>query len=237
MDLSYDMGSAGGDPTRVRKATQLVLNLRASTTMDVSFNNTRFFHAKAADTFSGPDNDDWIHQLEDLNALADDLETIGRDISADLTIPPSMSTHDRIWLRCVRLMLDGHVVMSPDVTSFDVTLEDAGDPGLRTLLDQPAGQLILTQEPWNPTIADMELKLPHARFWHPNAGVSDREHVAEQLRAGKTVSTSIRTQDGTTFRLLMPGRVKNSTEPLRPVAWGLRDIPEKLPNEPDPVGS
>ncbi len=237
MDLSYDTGGANGDPTRVRKATQLVLDLKASTQMDVSFNGTRFFHAKAAHTFGRADTDDWTEHLRDLNGLAVDLESIGRDISADLTIPASMSTQERIWLRCVRLMLEGHVVMSPNVTSFDVTLENADDPGLRKLLDQPAGQLILTQEPWNPTIADMELNLPDARFWHPNVGVSDREQVAERLRAGEQVSTTIATLDGTTFRLLMPERLKNCGEPLNPVAWGLRDIPEKLPKELDALGS
>lgn len=147
-----------------------------------------------------------------------------------------MSTLDRIWLRCVRLMLDGHVVMSPDVASFDVTLEDADDPGVRVLLDQPAGQLILAQEPWNPIIAGLELNLPDARFWHPNVGVSDREQLAQRLQAGEKVRATIAALDGSAFRLLMPDRLKNSDEPNHPVAWGLRDIPEKLPKEPDPLG-
>lgn len=234
MNLEYDTAAAAGDPSLVRRATKLVLDLQVSSQMDVTFNGNRFFQTQAAGTFSRTDDDDWLEKVADLHQLADDLEVIARGAATDLTIPESMSTSDRIWLRCIRLMLEGNVVMSPGLTGLNLTLDDAADRGVQQLLDQPAGQLLLTQEPWHPEIAGLDLHLPDARLWHPNIGVTDREDVSARLRAGQEVPTVLAALDGTSFRLDMPQRLPTPDAPLiqlRPVPWGLRDVAERLPRD------
>ncbi len=47
--------------------------------------------------------------------LASDIDDINRATGDDMPVPATVSTLDRIWLRCIRLMLEGHTVILPDV--------------------------------------------------------------------------------------------------------------------------
>jgi hypothetical protein len=235
LDLSWNPGGAAGSPALVSRATQLVFDLAAASDMKVAIADAQLLHAWATAGFAMPDRDNWLTELRDLHDLADDLEVINRATGDDVPIPASMTTIERIYLRCARLMLEGHCVMTPDVRSFTFNLKaglDINDPGLSQVLDVAEGQYAITQEPWTPTLAGHELHLPDARLWHPHMRLVDLAKVRNRVSAGKEAAATIEPVDGTTFRMFMPDRLRDPDQPLTPVPWNLTDIDEQLPAPP-----
>lgn len=176
-----------------------------------------------------PDRDDWLAELHD---LADDLEVINRATGDGIPISASMTTIERIYLRCARPMLDGHCVMTPDVRSLTFTLKtglDINDPGLSQVLDVAEGQYAITQEPWTPTLAGHELHLTDTRLWHLHMRLLDLANVRATVGAGKEAKATIEPVDGITFRMFMPDRLRDRNEPPAPVPWNLTDVDQQLP--------
>jgi hypothetical protein len=213
----------------------MVFDLSSAVEITVSVNGNQFLRARATADFALPDADDWLAELRDLHDLADDLEVINRATGNDVPIPASMTTTDRIYFRCVRLMLDGYCVMAPDVKALNLILRanlDVNDPGLRQVLDEPEGQFLITHEPWAPTVAGHELHLPDACLWHPRMALRDRAKVRSTVCAGKAIKASLDPVDGSPFRMFMPDRLRDAKQRLHPVPWNLSDIPERLPDAP-----
>jgi hypothetical protein len=235
LDMAYDPSGATRSPALVRSATQMVFDLSSAVEMTVSVNGNQFLRARATADFALPDADDWLAELRDLHDLADDLEVINRATGNDVPIPASMTTTDRIYFRCVRLMLDGYCVMAPDVKALNLILRanlDVNDPGLRQVLDEPEGQFLITHEPWAPTVAGHELHLPDACLWHPRMALRDRAKVRSTVCAGKAIKASLDPVDGSPFRMFMPDRLRDAKQRLHPVPWNLSDIPERLSDAP-----
>lgn len=234
LDLSWNPG-ASGSPALVRSATQLVFDLAGASDMKVTIAEAQLLHAWATTGFALPNGDDWLAELRDLHDVADDLDVINRATGDDIPIPASMTTEERIYLRCARLMLEGHCVMTPNVRSFTFNLKaglDVNDPGLSQVLDDAEGQFVITQEPWTPTLAGHELQLPDTRLWHPHMRLLDRATVRARVSSGKEAKATIEPVDGTTFRMFMPDRLSDPDQPLTPVPWDLTDVDEQIPTLP-----
>lgn len=233
LDLSWDAGDSTGAPGMLRRAAQLIFDLAKATEMKVALADHELLHARAAMGFALPDAQDWLAGLRDLHDLADDLEAICRVSGDDLPVPTTMTTKERIYLRCARLMLDGHCVMIPDLRSFTFTLKaglDPAAPGLSQLLNDAEGQFLITQDPWTPIVAGHELHLPQVRMWHPRMRLIDQTKVRRAVIAGKESPARIEPLDGTTFRMFMPSRMSEPEQSLQPVPWNLTNVPEQLPD-------
>ncbi|MDU0314078.1 hypothetical protein RKE38_10315 [Phycicoccus sp. M110.8] len=232
LDLSWDVGGAAGSPAVLRRATQMVFDLATASDMRVTIDGAQLLHAWTTTSFAMPNGEDWLAELRELNELADDLDVINRATGDDIPIPASMTTQERIYLRCARLMLEGQCVMTPDVRSFTFTLKaglDVTEPGLSQLLNDAEGQIRITHEPWTPTIAGHTLQLPDTLLWHPNMRLRNRAKVRSQVIAGMETAANIEPADGTTFRMFMPSRVADPDRPLSPVPWNLTGIDEEVP--------
>lgn len=100
----------------------------------------------AALDLSGRKADDVIDErFESIRMVADDLKVIESHTKARFRYPSELSVIDRIMIRNVRLMLEGHCVVHPVANQFNATLDDSAGQGLRPLLTTSPGWLVATQ--------------------------------------------------------------------------------------------
>lgn len=232
LEVAYDANAAARSPSALRRATQLLLDLGAAAEMRISIDDLPLLTGRATESFNLPDSANWMEQVRQLHELADDISAIERAIGEDLPVPTSLTTTERIYVRCARLMLDGQCVMSPNLTSFDLTLRaglTGNEPGISELVDGPGGAIAITADPWTLTLDEREVTLPATQMWHPQMRLEHQASVKTSLQKGLETDARLTPIDGTTFRMYMTDRLTDPDRPLVPAPWNLSGVDQDLP--------
>jgi hypothetical protein len=176
-----------------------------------------------------PDVDEVKH-FAILREIATDLQVVQRHCDMEFPIPAELTTLDRIYLRCIRLLLEGKCVVIPRAQRLTVTLTGEDSPELRATTGADPTALLLTQEPFRVTLFDHELRLGTVHIFSTRVVcVNAKEiHAALDTHQGAGIEATLEAKDGRHFRFYKPDLWLDENAPLAVSPWSLTGVDEPV---------
>lgn len=162
----------------------------------------------------------------ELAELAEDLAVIEQNTGTQFAFPVDMGAKDRIWVRVVRKLLEGEVVLSPDLESLSFTLNGELGESIEQLLTTPSA-MVATTSPWSWEVLGEHVTVADLTIYHPMIRVIDAEEHLEALRAGVgrgRAVTAVPGNEAFGFRMYSPSRLRGDKIVAKP--WGVTGINE-----------
>lgn len=182
---------------------------------------------------NGPGGDavdeETAHSYEDYRMFLEDLAIIQRHTRQKFMPPKDISEYERIVVRFLRLLLEGHVVSIPRLRSIDVTLHPDGLVANEDLLPGEGFALLAPQETFSIQLWGRELPVPGpVNTYHPAVHLEPVDDIGTKVRDDHTAR--ITPINGGHFVAYRPDHVRGDNP--APTPWGLRGIPEQLTYDP-----
>ena len=221
-ELSYSLDVAGTSPGTARRALTVVDRLRSGGTLEIEVDG----RALGRGELESVDEDD----LADLRDLLYDLHTIERNLSIALAVPPKLEPLDRLFLRVVRLMAEGHRVQWPGSRTLGVTLNGKDGPVIRGVLTAGTGAVVIEHENSSLIIEDLTIPLPRLRLYSPGAELVEAKAALAALDAGRArdFPMTVRPLNDDLFQAELVG----AGRPTELVPWNLSGFTEPVPRQP-----
>ena len=165
-----------------------------------------------------------------LQELASDLQLVQQYCDIEFSVPPEVSTLDRISLRCLRLLLDGKCVVMPQAQRLTVTLSGHDSPELRATTGAETTTLLLTQDTFGVDLFDQELRVGKVHIYSTRVVCVNAVDVHAALDAGAAIGVRavLEASEGRHFRFYKPDLWSdpNAYMPVSP--WSLTGVAEPV---------
>lgn len=182
-------------------------------------------------------DDEQRQHLTILRETADDLTYLEREFQREFVFPETISALQRIDLRVLRLLLEGHAACGPYAQRLhlDVKPEALQDPSFRSLLEKPHQIVSFTKDgspvPWSiDAVSDQGdvavVTLSEAvGVYFPELVAENADEVRTALTDGQSARLNLHSPSQLRPRQYLPDRMRgNAKIELHP--WGLTDIDE-----------
>jgi hypothetical protein len=164
----------------------------------------------------------------------DDILT-HRDIASDLTViqaatsrhfpyPEMVDYEDLVYIRCLRLLLEGNCIVLPGQRKVTPKLNGEDGARIRQLLSGNAMSLVVELENYGLNVLGHDIFVGPARVYAPQVCAVDPEPALAALDDGTAEghAVTIRASDGYGFWVFLPERyVGAPDDKLRPVGLGI----------------
>jgi hypothetical protein len=232
----YDPGSGsidisardltGASVSEVFEVADFMMEFARASTLEILINGERIALIGVEDQVEGGDP---MTGFEAMRALLYDLKLIEAETGAKFRFPRGLTIEERIMIRSLRLMLEGHCVAHPRFTSFFGELNGVKSPGFEQVLTTDAHWTMQTREPGELTILGRQIVLPKLAM---AAAVSMAKNDIEDIKAafergdaaGKRLILHLR--PGDRVRMFLPDRFPLD-KPLDITPWALPGIDQK----------
>lgn len=166
-----------------------------------------------------------------------------RDIASDLAIiqnatnrhfgyPEEVGALDRVYARCLRLLLEGQCIVLPGYRQITPKLNGTDGEHIRSLLSGEPMTLMVDMENFGLVTCGQEIYVGPARFYAPQVRAVQPRDALAALDAGTAdgYPITVRAEDDYGFWLFLPGRYVDAADGrLRPVSLeldGFADAPD-----------
>jgi hypothetical protein len=219
----------GASPTAAFEAADFLLKFDLAATLEVRVKGQRLgLMSVERAKFGGPVADLLI-AFDEIRLLADDLRVIERESGARFRIPDVTEAEDRIGIRNLRLLYEGHCVAHATWSSFTAQLSGRRDKSLDQLLDTERRWFVRQLEPAIVGILGQEIEVSQLNY---TAAVALTQQEIDDVNAafdeGRAEGHRVtwETAPGDRIRIYMPDRVGQDQQlVIRP--WGLRGITQQ----------
>lgn len=160
--------------------------------------------------------------------LIDDLSYIETTLDVDFEFPAELpDALDRVWIRTIRRVLEGRIVVLPNLSSLNVVLAEGHDEAIATMLSGEGAALYVSEDDWTVEIMGLELNAGSIGIYQPRIQAEDGATHRRALDAGKAGGRTVRLVpvDGDPFIIFSPPR-RTDDSPIVAEPWGLTGIPE-----------
>lgn len=202
---------SAASPRDVHRALRLLSRIDARARFDLVLDGQQMVRFAAKDgTYTGTDDPYWMQ-------VADDMIVIERELDLDLRMPMELTSDHRIAIRTLRLLLDGHCVLMPDVGAVPVSLTGEYDSTFEEFLARDSGAFAFDSS-YSFELDGTLVVLEGIKSFHPRMRVANGAEALERLRAGTGAGFTLHFEplDGTPFRAFDPERWKDDSAPLSP---------------------
>jgi hypothetical protein len=164
--------------------------------------------------------------------IARDLAFIQDTTHRHFRYPEEVGGLDRVYARCLRLLLEGQCIVLPGYRQITPRLHGIDGEHIRSLLSGEPMSLVVDMEDFGLTICGHEIYVGPARFYAPRIRAVDPQDALAALDAGTAAGHefTVRADDGYGFWLFLPDRYVDATDGrLRPVGLdldGFADAPD-----------
>lgn len=213
-----------GDPATTARGTAVLLAFFEAASFDIHIDGEELATFRLGNQYASSD----AERLRKVHEFASDLAAVQQHTDTFFDIPEQISDLDRVWLRCIRLMLDGHAVLIPQDrftgTPNAAAETDAAFPG--DGLGAIVADIGQTLE-----LCGQRIPIPMVRAYHPMVQLNGvREAFADvrsAIPAGLKFTMTATGNDA--FLGFMPDRYRGDTVTASP--WKLSGVsePEPLP--------
>lgn len=152
-------GAAGRPTTELFEVADFIVKLGASATCVLRVNDQQVVGMNSART-----SIDLVDQFRQLRLLADDLRVIEAEANTKFRFPARVEARERVDIRNVRLMLEGHCVADPTANCITAQLSGDRDEALDQLLTTDPRWLLVTTEPGQFEILGQTIVLPQLSY-------------------------------------------------------------------------
>ena len=160
-------------------------------------------------------------QLLKFRSVAQDLQIVQNHTNTYFPMPAEWTGLERVYLRCLRLLIEGECVALPNAGTLTVNLQrpDVGGPRI-AFMEQPD---------FGFEIFGHDLKVGRTYIYGPTVTAENGTEALEAVERGEGKDFPVRLKPGggnKYFWAFKPDlRTDETVNPL-PVPWGLADIPE-----------
>ena len=223
LTIPYDKGQSGNlkmnrdsiylSPAEVQDGAEIMISLSRAPLIETYIEDEYFGKLKREE----PINTAFIDELEALASVADDLDIIQQCLRFRFPMPVEISPIERIWIRALRLVLEGYVAPVPMLSNTFTLLPSVDADSIKPSQEQ----VILWNAAHNGTLrlAGKDLPVPVLYITHPRSllKVSDTD--------GRVVATPA---DGEVFVMYAPDHLKDASGKVSP--WTIPKVSEpKVP--------
>jgi hypothetical protein len=163
-----------------------------------------------------------------------------KDVAADLVVlqqatnqffgyPDSVDPVDRVFLRCLRLLVEGRCIVMPDMHELTQTMNGKDSPELRQILAAGPSAVRGEMNNFSQEVFGRTFQLGPARMYAPQVEAVDADKVVAALEAGTAEGTplTLRTVGDYSFWLYLDEKfIPEADDTVRPVGLGLADLPD-----------
>ena len=222
--------------SEVLEATDFVCQLPIASRLEISVGDSRL----ALIDIQGKTDQPWMADYRQSRSVAEDLLVIESQTKARFRYPARIDAEERVMIRNLRLMFEGHCVAHPTWTTINAELTGQRDSGLDGLLTLDPKWMLRTSESAMIPLLGQNLSLK-------NLGIGgvfgfDPGHLQNILSAfeegtANGMSIQMRCRPGDRIRMFL-GDHFNPSQPLEITPWGIDGIKQKgLTAAGDPVTS
>ncbi|WP_341946309.1 hypothetical protein [Microbacterium sp. LWH11-1.2] len=220
--LRFQVALRGLTGTEAKRALKFLSSLAEAKRMSLEIGDERPFSLQFKEENPPPH----IALIE----LADDLASIEDELGVHFVFPEeSPENWDRIWIRIVRGVLEGHAYYLPGVEDLGAVVEPPLNDGLGKWLTERAGSFGLIIDDWEWEVLGQQLIIDEVTFavfhGHVADGDAHRKALEEEPASPRTVHFVPNEANGGVV-IFSPSRRKDPNQPLIPEVWGITGIPE-----------
>ena len=210
----------GLSPESTRRCVGTVLQLHEADTAEISLGGLTL--SKVGGIAANGDAS-CVAALRTVYEAADDLAVIQRETGVYFPMPDQIEGHERLWMRTIRLMLDGHAAPVPRSVYRGVARADLDPAAIRD-----EGTLAIVMPGNEVTIAGHPVPLDPFCIYHPHvlfSGVSESfADVSKGIENPRRFE--VRPADGSAFVAYFPNRLDPAARASTPWAiTGVEDPP------------
>jgi hypothetical protein len=156
-NIKYTFNGAAGRPvTAVFEAADFIVQLGASATCELHVNGAH--HVTIESLNRTPV--ELIKEFRTLRLLTDDLRVIEAGAITRFRVPEHVEAVERVHIRNLRLMLEGHCVAHPTANSMTIGLSGDRDQSLDQFLNTDPKWMMFTSEPGSLEVLGQTIYLP-----------------------------------------------------------------------------
>jgi hypothetical protein len=216
-------------PTAAFEAADFLLKFDQAATLEVRVKGQRLgLMGIERAQFRGPVAD-LLEALDEIRLLADDLRVIERESGARFRIPEVIEVEDRIGIRNLRLLYEGHCVAHATWSSFSARLSGERNESFDQILDTEPRWLVRKLESATVGVLGQEIEVSQLNY---TAAVAITQQEIDDINAafdeGRADGHPVtwETAPGDRIRIYMPDRV-GPDQQLVIQPWGLRGITQQ----------
>ena len=220
--VSVTVELAGSAPADVVAGTGLLEKLESAHAVVLELDGkkmARLLTSGPASPF-GENRDDILKHRD----IAADLVVIQGATSRHFPYPKTLDFEDMVYIRCLRLLLEGQCIVLPAHREVTPRLNGKDGQHIRTLLSGEYQSLLIEIENFGQNILGHDIYVGPARIYAPQVYAVAPGTVLAALAAGtaKGLPAPLRARDGYGFWIFLPERyVYGPDERLRPVGLGI----------------
>lgn len=212
--LTMRQRAESASPAQVRDGAALISAISRAATMEVHLDGSKMHVLGSPQENADPE---YLTRLEGLRLAADDLAVIQQHLRQNFPMPDVIDPIERLWIRALRIVLEGGVAPVP-LDKMKVELLESID--LETLdHGQKHQALWLSEKGESVHLAGRHLRLPALAYCHPE--VTFAVNAENRTAVGNPVN-------GEVFVLYAPGLLQDRSGHVTP--WNLPKVTEpKVP--------
>lgn len=177
-----------------------------------------------------PQKDTNEYLESDTVLLVEDLAVIERELQISLPVPDTITNHDRLLVRVLRLLLNGHVVVHPFISSFNGELSDSIGPETIAVIRQRAGAIIIDNSRLIIDLFGKKVAVGAARFAINHAEIANADDILAAIESGNYAGhpLQVRPHRDEGIKIFLPNRVHQQDQDgeLTVTPWGVPGISE-----------
>lgn len=211
----------GLSPESTRRCVGTLLQLHGAETAEITLDGQSLGKVGG---FALSRDAEYLTGLRTLFEAADDLAVIQRETGVYFPMPDEIEGYERLWIRTIRLMLDGHAAPVPRKVYRGVARSDL-DPA--AILDE--GTLAIVMPGNEVTVAGHPVPLDPFVIYHPHAvftGVED-SLLDVTMDVDHPREFEVRPVDETAFVAYFPDRLNPDAQASTP--WGITGVEDPPP--------
>lgn len=211
----------GLSPESTRRCVGTVLQLHEATTAEIILDGLTLSKVGG---ITGNGDASYVAALRTVYEAADDLAVIQRETGVYFPMPKEIEGHERLWMRTIRLMLEGHAAPVPRSVYRGVARADL-DPV--AILDE--GTLAIVMPGNEVTVAGHPVPLDPFYIYHPHVLFSGVSDSLDDVRKGveHPRKFEVRPADGSAFVAYFPDRLDPAARASTP--WAITGVEDPPP--------
>lgn len=227
VQVSVKVALAGSTPADVVAGVGLLEQLENADSIGIEIDGAKL--AKLLTSGRGSPFGDARDDIMTHRDIAADLVVIQNETSRYFMYPEEVNYEDLVYIRCLRLLLEGECIVLPAHNQVTPRLNGTDGEGIRTLLSGGFQSLVVEMEKFGLKVVGQDIYVGPARVYAPQVYALEPEPLLEALEAGTAegLPATLRAREGYGFWLFLPERyVGGADDRLRPVALGISGYPD-----------
>lgn len=221
--LNIDLDVAARDPADVARAMALLEQLESVHSIGFELDGAELARLTTQERAAAPSDADRAWLTTHARTAAD-LSVVQEATHRHFPYPEEVDFREQVYLRCLRLLLEGKCVVLPGVREITSRLNGTDGDGIRQLLSGDYLSLVVDQENFGLKVFGHDISIGPVRLYAPQVSAVDAAAAREALATGTAQGRelTLRCRDDYGLWIFLPERYIDAGDgKLRPASLEL----------------